>query len=512
MVSARAGAVGADGRRPILAWAGAAPHPPDPQQSHAASGTAASAAAAAPNMPTAGPRRGGGAEARTGADGFTTVLGRNRARAAQPQAAAAAPAPAAAAAPVQPAAAGDMGIDDAGGPEDDGLDGDARDDASGGGRTAAASTGDGLKEAWQEAQQLVESLVQRGLPEGHPVREAARQQAEAAKAAWESVRPGVGVPKRLVYAEQALARAKRSQSKMEQSIDDLDMEYEAERARRVQALHELRARTKQRERFLADLSRQAAEEFRGGGGGDATAERQTEVAVETMEGPIRDAIQEALNAATEGTDLHTRLSGALGTLGDLTSSMQSAARSRWADCDPSQEDDDGDQWEEGWWGGCDGGRWYSNPWAMEQEAYYDADDPNVDAAMDTGDVAVPQWLATSGHGDADDPTHARAGKRWCRGGGGAEEVHGWQHGGDGMHQGHRGAAASAALQAGVAGAAGSGAEVPAPPTPNMAEMALERKRQEVWDYAQDRGAQISSDEIARMSMEELEEWQAACLL
>ncbi len=454
-----------------------------------------------------GPGGGGSAAARTDAEGFTTVVGRGRARAPQPGTAASAHA--AAGLPSAPATADDADADAGDCTDDDPRGGEARDEAPGDGQDAVELSGDDLKEAWQEAQRLVETLVQRGLPEGHPVREAARQQAEAAKRAWEGARPGVGVPKRLVFAEQALMRARRSQSKMEQSIDDLDMAYEAERARRVEALHELRARTKQRESFLADLSRQAAEEFRGGGGSTAMAERQAKAAVETMEGPIRDAIQEALSAAAEGTDLHTRLSGALGTLGDLTASMERTARRRWADDEPSQDDADGDRWEEGWWGGCGGDHWHCSPWAPEQDAYYDADGFDDDAAMDTADITIPQWLATPGQWGSDDHAHARANKRWRRNDDGTDGACDWHRGGSGTHRGHDGAAPP---QVDGTGAASSGAAAPAPPTPNVADMALERRRQEAWDYAQDQGAQVAYEDIARMSLEELDEWQASCLL
>ncbi len=372
-------------------------------------------------------------------------------------------------------------------------------------------TADQLKAAWHKAQKVDELLAEQGLAEDDPVREAARARAEAAKRLWADARPGVGVSKRLVYAEQALLRARRSQSKMEQSIDDLDMEYEAERARRTQALHELRGRTQQREQFLAELSRQAAEEFRGGGEGGGGGARGARRAVETMEGPIRDAMQEAHDAAPEGSDLRVRLAGALGALGELSTSMAQAPGCRWADADPQCFDLDGGRGEDDWWGdhGDFGAQWYSNAWGGGPAEGRDGGGARWDDDMDTAEVAVPSWLDAPQREDRAEAGYSRTPKHRRRDGEDDDGVQGRHVGEDGVPRDH---AQAARLQAAVSDAARGALATPAPPTPNLAEMALEAKRREIWDLAQEQGAQISYEEVTTMSMGQLDDWKAACLL
>ncbi len=372
-------------------------------------------------------------------------------------------------------------------------------------------TADQLKAAWHKAQKVDELLAGQGLADDDPVREAARARAEAARRQWADARPGVGVSKRLVYAEQALLRARRNQSKMEQSIDDLDMQYEAERARRMQALHELRDRTHQRERFLAELSRQAAEEFRGSGedgGGNVCGARR---AVETMEGPIRDAMQEAHDAAPEGSDLRVRLAGALGALGELSSSLAQAPGGGWADSDPLCFDIDGGRAEDEWWGdhGEFGSQWYSDAWGGGLAEGCEGSDARQGDDMDTAEVAAPPWMGASQRQDRVEDGYSRTPKLRRRSGEEDDGVQGRHVGEEGVPCDH---AQAARLQAAVSDAARGAATAPAPPTPNLAEMALEAKRREIWDLAQEQGAQISYAEVTAMSLAQLDEWKATCLL
>ncbi len=358
-----------------------------------------------------------------------------------------------------------------------------------------------------KAQRLVEVLGQQGLQEGDPVLDMAQRQADSAKQAWEESKPGIGVSKRLVFAEQALTRARRGQAKMEQSIDDLDMEYEAERARRLQLLHDLRATTRRREAFLAQLSRQAAAEFQGDG---VDAGRPTQLVVETIEGPIRDAVLEAHDAAPMGSDLRTRLSGALGALAELSATVARTSRTRWADDEADYYDLDGGDHDDGWWNHGDDTQWHSGGWpgARGDGDYYDQA-AHGSADMDTGDITVPTWIGADGQGDGDDCWHDRANKRWRKHGEDPNGVQGRHANPAEVPADHENAAR---LQAAVGGAAMAEVAVPAPPTPNVAMEALERKRQEVWDLAQDQGAEISCETIAQMSMEQLERWQTEYLL
>ncbi len=74
------------------------------------------------------------------------------------------------------------------------------------------------------------------------------------------------------------------------------------------------------------MSRKAAEEFRalGSDGGD----RPLREAVGTIDGPLRDAVNEALESAPEGSPLRTRLSGALGSLDALRGLVEQVAKPR----------------------------------------------------------------------------------------------------------------------------------------------------------------------------------------
>ncbi len=71
---------------------------------------------------------------------------------------------------------------------------------------------------------------------------------------------------------------------------------------------------------------------------------------------------------------------------------------------------------------------------------------------------------------------------------------------------------AARLQAATSDAAAATQGEPAPPTPNLADQALERRKQEVWDLAQDQGVQVTVEAIASMASEELEEWSTKHLL
>ncbi len=71
---------------------------------------------------------------------------------------------------------------------------------------------------------------------------------------------------------------------------------------------------------------------------------------------------------------------------------------------------------------------------------------------------------------------------------------------------------AARLQAATNDAAAIAQGEPAPPTPNLADQALERRKQEVWDLAQDQGVQVTVEAIASMASEDLEEWATKHLL
>ncbi len=130
--------------------------------------------------------------------------------------------------------------------------------------------------------------------------------------------------------------------------------------------------------------------------------------------------------------------------------------------------------------------------------------------MDTADVQVPAWMAQSAR---DSSQIARADKRGKVDGDDPNGLQGRHVGSaDGGTEDH---ANAARLQAAMhdAATAATSAAAPAPPTPTAAEhAALERRRHEMWDMAQDQGVEVTQQALAGMASEDLEEWATANLL
>ncbi len=381
---------------------------------------------------------------------------------------------------------------------------------------------DELKAQMERDRQTVTLLAQRGYATGHPLVDEAERQAAASKAAWQSASPGAAVTRRLLWAEQALARAKKAQARTEQAIDDLDREYEAERDARVRQLHELRSRTREREAKLAEISREAAQEFTAAGDGRGGAGGHLQEAVGTIEGPLRDAVSEALASAPEGSALRTRLQGALGTLDTLRGLVENAAQPAWSNVYDMAQDDD-NHWEEGPPGATTAAyrqQWYTPHWDQHWTdggddwhgapqwgygGHYEEGD-----GMDTTEVQAPSWYRLQD--EATTPPPRAAQRRRIEG----EDPNGLQGrytGGraDGVAE-HEAAARMQAEIGDAAAAASTTASSPAPPTPTAAEHALEQRKQEIWDMAQDQHVQVAVAEIAAMAEDELEAWASANLL
>ncbi len=437
---------------------------------------------------TAAPKMGGP----TAADGSAGTSG-------EPEGAAAAVSP-------EPALGDDGGTGD-----QTGGDGDTFQDAEEGTPTA-----EDLKAQMERDRQTVVLLTQRGYHAGHPLVDEAERQAAASKAAWQGARPGAAVTRRLLWAEQALARARKGQARMEQLLEDLDQEYQAERDARMRRLQELRARTREREIKLAEISREAAQEFRAAEGGGEGTDGTLLEAVDTIEGPLRDAVSEALDSAPAGSALRTRLQGALGTLDSLRGLVEKAARPAWTDF-YDLADGEGEQWDEGphqdawctqrWrgWGDGDDGWGATSRW-MDDGQYEDGD--GVDE-MDTGEVQAPASYQAASSAECEPLVRASRRRRID-----GEDPNGLP---GRLADGHDQAAEDhqnvARRQADANDAAATAVEVvPAPPTPVAADMVVERRKQEVWDLAQDQGIQITVAEIAGMSGAELEAWASANLL
>ncbi len=404
--------------------------------------------------------------------------------------------------------------DDAAEPEDGGAEGDE-------GQTQPPSTEE-LKEQWHREERVVSFLREEGYEEQDPIRAAAEERAAAAKAAWQQSTPGAAITSRLCWAEKALLRVKKAQARAEQAIAELDDQYEQERAVRMQRLHDLRAKTKEKEEKLAEISRLAADAFQ-----SPEAEAPLRDAMGAIDGPIRDAVLEALEQAPEGSALHTRLQGALGTLADLGGLVRKVARPRWADVYDIGEDD-GDE-EQEWhadeaWHGCeggDGGGWQSQGggwggWGHQGPRYPHARDrePHDDGEMDTGDIQVPLWMH-GGHHGCDDGGQQWGAPAWKKGRSARDGPYGTlgEHtrGDDAIAGGASGTAASASPAPAGASNRTSEEAVGAEAAAAEALGRLERRKQEVWDLAQEEGVVVSCEQIASMDAATLEEWASANL-
>ncbi len=406
-----------------------------------------------------------------------------------------------------------------------------------------------LKANYDREQQVADMLARQGLAEDHPARVAADAQAAEAKNRWQRAKPGVAVTLRMVWAEKALVRARRNQARMEQSIDDLDCEYESERARRLQELQALRTKTHEREAKLAEVSRQAAREFRpadelGGGG-------QLQGAAEAIDQQVAPVIRDLLGQMPTDSPMRGKVEGVLALLTDVSGAVGRASQLGGADeYDIADDEEEARYWsDQGGDGGMDGPSswhthmgtghqqsevqegWYHDGWGWRKAIGWQGGGGGLcdDGAMDTSDAQVPTWMsqrplaATDASAAAAAPL-GRACKRWKVDGADPNGFQGRQadNGEDGSRD-HENAArlqaavsdassAAAAAAAAAAGAAGAGMDdVPQPPTPNMQDMALEQRKQQIWDQAQDEGVSVSMETIAGMVAEELEEWAAAHL-
>ncbi len=559
--TSRPAAVGADGRRPQLAWAGVAARPPPPTAPTAttapqpcASGDAQPRAHTGPRVATTGPQRPAGGPI-VDEEGFTLVQ-RQTGGTAATSAATEAQRPGreevldgrgGGASPTDVT----MDATDDGGGEAARADNQSHDPAEGAdldeGGTASPSAEE-LKAAWQQEQGLLDLLVQRGYSADHPVRMAAQQQVDEAHRAWMGATPGVAVTQRLLWADKALQRVKKGQARLEQELDDLDRSYEHDRHQLCQRLHEQRARVKMREAKLAELSREAAGAFKAGGGEDDEGVDVIRGAVDAIESQLAPAMRAAHDLAPEGSPLRAKLEEAMDTIAAVHGMATHASKARWADVYDMSCDDEGDpRWEDGhdddgwhqprgWWpnsrshAAWDDGRhhsqWDRQPWFGAGGNYGDDDG----ATMDTGDVQVPSWMRAEG---CDDTQWGY--RSWKRGRREAEDAAGLQGRlvGGGASSEARDHESTALLQAQVQDAraqqqqqqqqqqhqprdqqqpAAVGAEGPAPPTPRAEDHALEERRRAVWDQAQNDGVPIAAEDLAGMDSATLEEWAAAHLL
>ncbi len=538
------GPIGADGRRPLLtsSWAGIAARRPVPPLAEAATSEGAAEKGKGAGKGGKGSGGGGGTEARTApiidAEGYQMVVGGSRGRRGPPR-------PGLGTNVVPPTEGSPSPEDEEQrqprddlqqqqhqqqqqqrrwqhqhqGATDTNISSDAQDGAAEehDGQAQAPSSDD-LKEQWNREERVANFLREEGYEEHDPIRAAAEERAAAAKAAWQQSTPGAAITSRLCWAEKALLRVKKAQARAEQSIAELDDQYERERAVRMQRLHDLRAKTKEKEEKLAEISRLAADVFQ-----PPEDETPLRDAMGAIDGPIRDAVQEALEQAPEGSALRTRLEGALGTLTDLGGLVRKVARPRWADVYDIAEGDGDEQWwhAEGAWhehGGGGGGDWQAHGggwdgWGPQRSdnSHFQTHEPYDDGDMDTGDIQIPYWMHSGQHGRDDSGTQWGA-PFWKRGRRAHESPYGTQgRYADDDEVTMDNASAAAASASPAPADAGSGGSEEAAGAAAAAAAALERRKQEVWDLAQEEGAVVSCEQIASMDAATLEEWASTNL-
>ncbi len=411
-------------------------------------------------------------------------------------------------------------------PQDDGNGDDAWTDE----REAEAATADELKGVWLAEQKLAVALAQQGYAADHAVRAAAEAQAAAAKEAWLAAKAPVAVSTRMQWAERALGRAKRAQAKMEQSISQLDDDYEVERAARVQQLGELRAKTREKQERLAALTQEAAGEYPPNM--DRVDEGAVQGAKEVLECQLGPALQELWEQAPADSELRGKLAGimeaATNVHGYVTYATRRGGEADWYDIGGGYDDDQYAASHDGWrgwqerrdyddyrggqdcWWGDQRWEWYQG-WHSNRQWHEEEEESHEQPRdMELCDVQVPLWMRgcrpAAGHDR--DPAWKRG--RFDCGGWGIQG----RHADDASNGGDQGAAAGpqfqqhdAATGAAAGAAAGEAAvDAPVPPTPNAEDYRLDKRKEEVWHQAQAENVAVACSEIAAMSSDELERW------
>ncbi len=172
-----------------------------------------------------------------------------------------------------------------------------------------APTEEELRGYWEAAKEVLAYARRQGYPPDHPVRQNAQRHVDETLAQWQAVRPPKAITTRMGWAEEALQRARRAQAKAEQDLDELDRQYEIDREAKQKVLQEARDRTKEREKRLAELSKEAAEEY-------CTDEGDNEVKMlrgtyRTLDTEVGPALEAALGKAEQGSEQHAVLQKAL---------------------------------------------------------------------------------------------------------------------------------------------------------------------------------------------------------
>ncbi len=194
---------------------------------------------------------------------------------------------------------------------------------------ACAPTEDELKGFWEAAKEVLAYAKRQGYPPEHPVRRNAQSHVDETLAEWQAARPPRAIPTRMGWAEEALQRARKAQARAEQELDDLDRQYEVDREEKQRVLREARERTKERERKLAELSKEAAEEYRTDGGDNEV--QMLRGTFRTLDAEVGPALEAALGKADQGSEQHAVLQKALDAVLVLHGALGAATGGEAAD-------------------------------------------------------------------------------------------------------------------------------------------------------------------------------------
>ncbi len=397
-----------------------------------------------------------------------------------------------------------------------------------------------LKERMLLDQRMVAWLKSQGLDESHPRRQQAERQAAESRLEWQGSRPRAAPSSRMRWAEEALLKARRGAARMEQSISELDDWYEEERNTRHQALREWRAKVRMREENLAEITRQAAEDYSPEMVAAVPSAGILQDAFRSLGSEVGPALEQIREATDEGSELQQKINVVLASVANLYGSIGEAVaeehrqeesrgcqaqaqrqhplqqqqpqqqRRRWQSWYEDSSDWQGH--DEAW--GCgtgatryhigecgddDGGDWWSSqgrPWhGWDTDYWAGGCDPMAcegagSTCMDTSEAQAPKWMrreaASAGdHGD----------RLWKKG-----RVTGADD------EAPRGTPASgcAAAASSTTGAAAEGAA-------DDAE-ALQARKEEVLKQATADGTAVDPAAIASMDRAQLEAWAKDNLL
>ncbi len=238
-----------------------------------------------------------------------------------------------------------------------------------------------LRGFWEAAKDMLAFTKRQGYPEDHPVRRNAQRHVEETLAEWRAAAPPKALHTRMGFAEEALRRAKKAQAKAEQDLDDLDRQYEADRQRLVQDLCEARQKTRERVQKLADLSKEAAEEYHGDMGTDDA--KLLRGVFQTLDAQVGPAVEAALGRTERGSEQFGMLQEALRSVATIHAALGVAAGGSAADYFDLAAGD----------GACDA--------PAEPNAAADASGAGGSADMDTSDAGAPRWMDAKRGGQPD---------------------------------------------------------------------------------------------------------------